>query len=240
MPWWDILLYGIVLGAEAFALVPLAVALPRLRHIPYAFRPMLYYVIGLLFIWYVGRYGRVYLHNNIFCFHLTSVLEIGFLSQAFYRLIPKPTFRRIVPIAYFIFLCFALADAVFWHGLMKEVNIYARTFGNLLVITYSLYYILLLTEESVPAIEKRPEFLLSVSVLIFYSAPLIMAIILLYLWRYRVTQFDFISQIPFILSAGVAAMFQALMFARFPLDRPPRQALPTWLRWRRRPSSSPI
>ncbi|QNE40279.1 hypothetical protein F1C16_12260 [Hymenobacter sp. NBH84] len=187
----------------------------------------------------MGRYGRVYLHNNIFCFHLTSILEIGFLSQAFYRLIPQPAFRRIVQIGYIIFLCIAFADAMFWHGLMKETNIYARTFGNLLVITYSLYYILLLTEEAVPDIEKRPEFLLSISVLIFYSAPLVMAIIVLYVQRYNIDQFDFVIQIPFILSAGVAAMFQALMFARFPLDRSPRQALPEWLRWRWRPRSIP-
>jgi len=240
MPWWDTLLYAMALGAEAFAFVPLAVALPRLRHIPYAFRPMIFYTIGLLFIWYLGRYGRVYLHNNIFCFHLTSVLEIGFLSQTFYRLVPHPTFRRIVQIGYVIFLGFAFADAVFWHGFMQETNIYARSFGNLLVIVYALYYILLLTEQAVPAIEKRPDFLLCVSVLIFYSMPLLVTILLLYLERYKVYQFDFISLTPFILSAGVAAMFQALMFARFPLDRPPRQALPTWLRWRWRPRKAPV
>lgn len=234
MPWWDTLLYALALGAEAFALVPFAVALPRLRHIPYAFRPVLFYILGLLGVWYLGRYGRVYLHNNIFCFHLTSVLEVSFLSQAFYRLIPQQAFRRFVQVGYVLFLGVALADAFFWHGLMRETNIYARSFGNLLLIAYSLYFILLLTEEAVPAIEKRPEFLLSVSVLVFYSIPLIVTITLFYLRRYKATEFDFISLIPFILAAGVAAMLQALMFARFPLMRPPRQALPRWLRWQPR------
>ena len=239
MPWWDTLLYAMALGAEAFALVPFATALPRLRHIPHTFRPVFYYTIGLLGIWYLGRYGRLYLHNNIFCFHLTSILEISFLSQVYYRLIPKPIFRRILQVGYVLFLCIAFGDAVFWHGFMKGVNIYARTFGNLMVLTYALYYILILTEENVPVIEKRPDFLFSISVIVFYSVPLIVAIINSYLEEYKAFDFIFLNMIPFILSAGVAAMFQALMFARFPLDRSPRQALPTWLHWRRQPRKLP-
>ncbi|MBW3129083.1 hypothetical protein [Hymenobacter profundi] len=108
-----------------------------------------------------------------------------------------------------------------------------------MVLTYALYYILILTEEHVPVIEKRPDFLLSISVIVFYSVPLIVAIINSYLEQYKAFDFLFLNMIPFILSAGVAAMFQALMFARFPLDRPPRQALPEWLRWRWRPRSIP-
>lgn len=229
------MLYSFTLGAEAFALAPFAVALSRRRHIPYGFRPVFYYTIGLIAIWQLGWYGRVYLHNNLFCFHLTTVLQISFLSLAYYRLIPRPAFRTTVKILYSLFLLIALADAVYWHGLMTAQNLYARSFGNLMVIGFALYHILLLTNQVHLTIEKRPEFLLAVAVIFYYSTPLIINFIQDYVtYRYPAMSLRVLTLIPFVVSAWITMTLLALMFTRFELDHSPREALPKWLRWPRK------
>lgn len=244
---WTRFLHSLILGAEAFALVPFAVALSRRRHIPDDFRPVFYYAVGLLAIWQLGWYGRVYLHNNLFCFHLTTVFQFSFLSLAYYRLIPRPTFRVVVRVCYGLFLLIALADALYFHKFMAANNLYARSFGNVLLIGYALYHILLLTNQVQPAIERRPEFLLAVAVIFYYSVPLLVTTLQDYFTQNYLRRgypysdlFIHLTLLPFVLSAWIAMTLLSFMFLCFPLDCAPREALPAWLRWRRkRPARRP-
>jgi len=236
--WWARILHSLTLGAEAFALAPFATALIRRRHIPYGFRPIYYYTISLLAIWQLGWYGRVFLHNNLFCFHLTTLFQVSFLSLAYYQLIPRQAFRVATAILYGLFLLLALADAFYFHPFMTATNLYARSFGNLLLIGYALYHILLLTNQLHPAIEKRPEFLLAVAVIFYYSTPLVVTFIQAYLngGQYP-DSFVYLTLLPFVLSAWVTMTLLSLMFTRFELNYSPREALPAWLRrWRKRPT----
>ena len=236
--WLSRFLYNLILGAEAFALVPFAVAFSRRRYLPYEFRPIFYYTIFLLFIWQLGWYGRVYLHNNVFCFHLTTILQISFLSLAYYRLIPHKFFRIFLKITYYLFLLIALTDALYLHGFMTDANLYARVLGNLLVVSFALFHIFLLTNQIELPVEKRPEFLLAVAVIFYYSIPLISNFINSYLenhaYENSLKSLNYITTLPFVLSSWVAMTLLSFMFMRFPLDYSPREALPEWLRWRRK------
>ena len=235
MTWWLRILYGFILGAEVFSLAPFAVALSRRQHIPYAFKPLFYFVLFQIINWQISWYGKVYLHNNLFCFHLATFFQITLLSVTYYRLIPQRIFRVAVWVFYVIFVFIALIDAVYFHYLMSDTNIYARSFGNFVVISYALYNIFILTNETQLPIEKRPEFLLAVAVIFYYSTPFVSTLIQSYLQgRTRPEYLDYLALLPFVLSSWISMTLLSFMFMRFPLDHSPREALPEWLRWRRK------
>ena len=118
---------------------------------------------------------------------------------------------------------------------MSDTNIYARLFGNFVVISYALYNIFILTNETQLPIEKRPEFLLAVAVIFYYSTPFVSTLIQSYLQeRTRPEYLDYLALLPFVLSSWISMTLLSFMFMRFPLDYSPREALPEWLRWRRK------
>ncbi|GGG34532.1 hypothetical protein [Hymenobacter glacieicola] len=228
---------------EAAPLVPFACAWVRRHQLPYALRPVYYYVGLKAFFYFLDAFSRLVLHNNVYLYHLATIVLVGLLAQAYWRLEPQ-RFRRLVPVGLCLFGVVALLDATVLNGLFTDVNTYSQAFGCALLLMLALLHVVGLTRGTTQqALEALPEFFLSVAVLVYCSSSIVsyVAINIIYHSGYDVPtliRLDTLISSPDMVLMSVHMGLLAWMFCFFPLSVLPRQALPAWLhysRWHQRP-----
>ncbi|TGE08318.1 hypothetical protein [Hymenobacter fodinae] len=228
---------------EAAPIIPLACAWVRRHHIPYAFRPI-YYFVGLKFLIYaLNTFSRVAFRNDVYLYHLSTVVLVVLLAQAYRRLLPE-RFRRFILLGMWFFGVVAVLDAAWLDGLFTDVNSYSQAAGCALLILLAILHVSHLTsflhEE---ALEEQPAFFLSLAVLAYCSCSVVsyVAINIIYNMNLDVPteiRLDTIISSPETLLMAVQMGLLAWLFCFFPLNAAPTRALPAWLhysRWRPRP-----
>ena len=240
--WAQLLLVNRVL--EVAPLMAFAAAWVRRRHIPYEFKPIYYYVGGESIIWFLDRISRITIHNNIYLYHLSTILMVVFLTQAYHRLLPDSRVRRAIWPSLSLFLVVALLDATWLSGLFTLINSYSNSFGCVILLVLAMVHVASLTLHApFTPFEKQPAFFLDVSVLLYCSCSVInsAAYVIIYRSGYDLNtrlRMDRLFSFPDILTFAVAMGLLTWMFCFYPLSTDPRQALPKWLhysRWRPRP-----
>jgi hypothetical protein len=229
---------------EAAPVVPFACAWLRRRYIPYAFRP-LYYFVGLKFLLYaLNLFSRFVFHNDVYLYHLSTVVLVVLLAQAYQRLLPE-RFRNLILVGLWVFGIVAVLDAAWLDGLFTDVNSYSQASGCALLVLLAILHVTHLTsflhEEP---LEKQPEFFLSLAVLPYCSCSVVsyLAINIVY----NTAEYDIPTQVwldiiissPDTLLMAVQMGLLAWLFCFFPLNVAPTRALPAWLhysRWHPRP-----
>lgn len=225
---------------EAAPLVPLACAWVRRHNLPPVFRPVFYYV-GTEAVFYVmDTLSRVAFHNNVYIYHLSTLLLVLLLSRAYRQLLPPGPVHRLLYIGIGLFWVVAVLDAFALNGLFKDVNSYSQAFGCALLIVLALLHVVHLTRAELP-LEQQPSFFLSVSVLLYCSCSIVtyVASNVVYNSGYdldTIKRLDTLVSSPDIFLFAVQMGLLAWMFCFFPLSTPPRQALPRWLLFGRPPA----
>lgn len=229
---------------EAAPLLPFACAWVRRRHLPPAFRLVYYYVAARAGIYFLDACSRAVFRNNVYLYHLTTVLLVVLLAQAYQLLLPPPL-RRPILVGLGLFGAVAVLDATALNGLFRDVNTYSQAFGCALLLVLALLHVVYLTRRSSveQALEQQPEFFLSVAVLVYCSCSVVsyVAINIVYHSDYdmaTIIRLDTLLSSPDTLLMAVQMSLLAWMFRFFPLDVPPRRALPRWLHyshWHQRP-----
>lgn len=228
---------------EAAPLLPFACGWVRRTQLPYAFRPVYYYVGARAFLYFLDAFSRLVFHNNVYLYHLSTVLLVVLLTLAYRRLLPH-RLRQLVPLGLWGFGIIAILDATVLNGLLTDVNSYSQAFGCALLIMLAILHVTYLTRTpGEPALEDQPEFFMSAAVLVYCSCSIVsyVAINVVYHMNYdtaTIIRLDTLISSPDTLLMAVQMGLLAWMFRFFPLSVQPRQALPAWLhysRWHPRP-----
>jgi hypothetical protein len=228
---------------EAAPLVPFACAWVRRHHIPYALKPVYYYVGIKAFLYFLDTFSRLVFRNNVYIYHLTTVLLVGLLALTYYRLLPL-RFKPLIKAGLLLFALVAVLDAWLLNGLFTDVNSYSQAFGCALLVLLAILHVIYLTNTaSEQALENQPEFFLSVAVLAYCSCSIVsyVAINLVYHMGYdraTIIRLDTLISGPETFLMAVQMGLLAWMFRFFPLSISPTHALPLWLHyshWHPRP-----
>lgn len=229
---------------EAAPLVPFACACLRRDHIPAHLRLVFYYVAARTVLFALDVLSRITIANNIYLFHLGTVLMVVLLSGTYRRLLPLGRVPQRIRLGVGAFLVVAGLDATVLNGLLTDVNSYAQAVGCALLVTLAMVHIVELTRRAPTVLEKQPEFFLSVGILIYCSCSVVtyVAINLLYSSPAydiaTIIRMDTLLSSPDTFLAAVQMGLFAWMFCFFPVSVPVRAALPRWLRyssWQPRP-----
>ncbi|QIL77348.1 hypothetical protein [Hymenobacter sp. HDW8] len=229
---------------EAAPLLPFAVAFLRRRNIPYKLKPVYYYIGAEAFFFFLDRISRLTIRNNIYIYHLGTLLFVFFLAQTYRRLLPPGRVRAAIPISLVFFSVVAFLDATFLSGFFTLLNANSHSFGCTILIVLALVHIShLINSSPYTALEKQPDFFLSVAVLMYSSCSIISFIAVKTIYssdydRLTTLYLDRLFTTPDVLLFAIAMALLAWMFTFYPLSTPPRRALPKWLHyssWRPRP-----
>ncbi|QIL74760.1 hypothetical protein [Hymenobacter sp. HDW8] len=228
---------------EAAPIVPFASACLRRQHIPYRFRLVFYYVAAKVVLFPMDTISRISIRNNIYLFHLSTVLMVVLLAGTYQRLLPAGRVQQIIRLCIGVFLGVALLDATFFNGLLTDVNSYAQALGCTILVTLAIIHVVYLTRSSPFELEKQPEFFFSVGILVYCSCSVVTygAINVIYSADYDVAttiRLDTLLSSPDTFLAAVQMGLFAWMFRFFPISVPARRALPRWLHyssWEQRP-----
>jgi hypothetical protein len=228
---------------EAAPLLPFACACLRRQHIPYKLRLVFYYVAAKTVLFPMDTLSRITIRNNVYLFHLSTVLMVLLLVGTYQRLLPSGSIQRLIRIGIGVYLLVALLDAVWLNGLFKDVNSYAQALACTMLVTLSIIHVVYLTRSSPFELERQPEFFFSVGILIYCSCSVVtyVAINIIYSSGYDVAtniRLDTLLSSPDTFLAAVQMGLFAWMFRFFPISVPARQALPRWLHyssWQPRP-----
>jgi hypothetical protein len=229
---------------ESAPLLAFAAAWLRRRHIPYELKPTYYYVGAEAFLYFLDRISRITIHNNIYIYHLGTILLVFFLAQTYRRLLPHSRVRAAIPISLFVFSVVAILDATILSGLFIGLNTYSHSFGCTILIVLALVHVSHLVNSSPHmGLEKQPKFFLSVAILIYCSCSIIsfVAVKLVYASDYDTLTKRYLDRLfttPDVFLFAVAMALLAWMFSFYPLSTNPRRALPRWIHyssWQPRP-----
>ncbi|SMB99774.1 hypothetical protein SAMN00120144_3609 [Hymenobacter roseosalivarius DSM 11622] len=228
---------------EAASVLPFACACLRRRHIPAQLRLVFYYVAAKVVLFPLDTLSRITIHNNVYLFHLTTVLMVVLLGGTYQRLLPPGRVQRLIRASIAVFLLVAVLDATLLNGLFTDVNSYAHALGCFMLVTLAIIHVVYLTRSSPFELEQQPEFFLSVGILVYCSCSVVtyVGINVLYSAGYDVAtniRLDMLLSSPDTFLAAVQMALFAWMFRFSPLSVPAGGALPRWLhysRWGRRP-----
>lgn len=228
---------------EAAPILPFACACLRRQDIPYRFRLVFYYVAAKVVLFPMDTLSRITIRNNIYLFHLSTVLMVVLLAGTYQRLLPAGRGQRLIRVSLAVFLLVAALDATLLNGLLTDVNSYAHALGCFMLVTLALMHVVYLTRSAPFELEKQPEFFFSVGILVYCSCSVVTyaAINVIYSTDYDVAtiiRLDTLLSSPDTFLAAVQMGLFAWMFRFSPLSVVPRAALPRWLdysSWRRRP-----
>ncbi|WP_055562175.1 hypothetical protein [Hymenobacter sp. AT01-02] len=221
---------------EAAPILPFACAWVRREHIPSVFRPVYYYVGAKVFLYALAIVSRTVFRNDIYLFHLATVLLVVLLAYTYGQLLPK-RWQRPVQVAVALFLGVAVLDASALNGLFTDVNTYSQTFGCALLILLAILHIVTLTQNATDrALESQPSFFLSVGVIVYCSCSVVsyVAVNIIYHAGYDMAtgkRLDTLFSSPDTFLMAVQMALFAWMFCFFQLNASPLRALPTWLHY---------
>jgi hypothetical protein len=229
---------------EYAPVLPFACACLRRRHIPYTLRLVFYYVAAKAVLFPLDTLSRITIYNNVYLFHLNTLLMVLLLVGTYQRLLPSSgPVQRLIRIGIGLYLLVALLDAVWLNGLFTDVNSYAQALACTMLVTLALMHVVYLTRSSPFELERQPEFFFSVGNLIYCSCSVVtyVAINIIYSSGYDVAtniRLDTLLSSPDTFLAAVQMSLFAWMFRFFPISVPARRALPRWLHysgWKQRP-----
>ncbi|GAB2468985.1 hypothetical protein GCM10011375_29500 [Hymenobacter qilianensis] len=229
---------------EAAPILPFACACLRRQHIPYRFRLVFYYVAAKVVLFPMDTLSRITIRNNVYLFHLSTVLMVVLLAGTYQRLLPAGRVHQLIRLSIGMFLVVALLDATVLNGFITDVNSYAQALGCTILVTLALLHVVYLTRSSPFELEKQPEFFFSVAILVYCSCSVVTyaAINIIYSAEYydvaTIIRLDTLLSSPDTFLAAVHMALFAWMFRFFPISVSARAALPRWLHyssWRRRP-----
>ncbi|GAB3226493.1 hypothetical protein GCM10027346_08820 [Hymenobacter seoulensis] len=236
-------LHALNRALEAAPLVPFACAWVRRHQIPYAFRPVYYFVAIKTSFYFLDTFSRIVFRNNVYLYHLSAVVMVVLLARTYLRLEPQ-RFRQLVPAGIWLFALVAVLDAVALNGLFKDVNSYSQAFGCAFLIILAILHVVDLTRNAATQeLEAQPDFFLCVATLVYCSSSIVSYVALNIVYnsgydRETVMRLDTLISSPDTLLMAVQMGLLAWMFHFFPLSVQPRRALPAWLHysnWHRRP-----
>ncbi|MBC6608984.1 hypothetical protein H8B13_19350 [Hymenobacter sp. BT188] len=229
---------------EAAPILPFACACLRRQHIPYRFRLVFYYVAAKVVLFPMDTLSRITIRNNVYLFHLSTVLMLVLLAGTYQRLLPAGRMQQLIRLSIGVFLIVALLDATVLNGFTTDVNSYAQALGCTILVTLAIIHVVYLTRSLPFELEKHPEFFFSVAILVYCSCSVVTyaAINIIYSAEYydraTIIRLDTLLSSPDTFLAAVHMALLAWMFHFFPLSVSARGALPRWLHyssWRRRP-----
>jgi hypothetical protein len=226
---------------EAAPLLSFIAGYLRRINLPPPYRLMYYYVGAKSLFYMLDVVSRSVFRNNVYLFHLSTIVTVLLLSRVYYRLIDLVATKKLLPPAICVFMLVAVADALFLNKLFIDINSYSQACGSTILITLSLLHILQLSRRE-QLLDQQPEFFFSIAVLVYssYSVVTYVASNIIYNAGYgKATniRLDTLISAPDALLYAVHMGLLAWMFSFFPLSINPRQALPYWLhysRWRQR------
>ncbi|WP_157541417.1 hypothetical protein [Hymenobacter aerophilus] len=206
-----------------------------------AFQPFVYYLAGDAFLYILGAFARKVLHNNIFIFHLSTFSDVVWLSIVFIHLASnkaKPWLRGSL----LVFVAVAFASAFWLDGLLLNINITSRFFGNIFLCFMALRQLSQMFHNNYfihPF--KTPEFVFSIAILIYYSCSLLVIVgqdLLRYEWFRNLNpalteaELGRFVLLPYPLLRAIQFGLLLHLITLFPMGVTPRHALPRWLRFR--------
>jgi hypothetical protein len=229
---------------ESAPLLAFAAAWLRRRHIPYEFKPIYYYVAVEAFFYFLDRLSRITVHNNMYLYHLGTVVLVVFFSRTYNRILPSGRVRSAIPVCSILFYIVAFLDATFLDGLFTMTNKYSHPVGCTVLLILAMVHIAHLTTDTrYDILNKEPGFFLSLAVLIYCSCSFITHVgnVIVYSSGYdakTILTLDYIFETPDVVLLAVAMALLAWMFSFYPLSTNPRRALPKCLHyssWHPRP-----
>ena len=150
-------------------LVPLVIGLRRWRYLSPAARIIVYYFGFWSVEAFVDQWSRRVLHNNIYLYHVTVLVETLLLGWAYYQVYDLKPIRRIMPWVGAMFTWVAFVDACWLAGLY-QLNRVTRAVQVVLMLTMILLYFEQWTREARAVSPWRNlMFMTSVGLAIYYT-----------------------------------------------------------------------
>ncbi|MBT9395290.1 hypothetical protein KLP40_19140 [Hymenobacter sp. NST-14] len=207
----------------------------------FIFRPLLTYLVCDAALYILDAIARKIFHNNIFNFHLSTFLDVTWLTLIFIHLASEKA-KKLLKISWLMFFFSAVASALWIDGLTANMNTLSRMVGNSFLVFMAFRQLTQMVhrEHLLPPAES-PAFILCIAVAIYYSSSLLVFIgqdLPRYGWlsgsennfseQYIVrTLLEFY---PFLRAIQFGLLLHLITL--FPMGITPRHALPRWLRFR--------
>lgn len=218
-------MFQLILISELFFILPLAVGLNRIGNMPKAFRLTYSFILAITATWVLGMIGERVARNNLFIFHYYSFFEFSFYLLAFQQLLQlRKLYFYLLGIS---FGAVFLLDALFLNGITKDINLYSNTFGNIILLTLSLFSLYRISENITIPLHSKASFWFSIAVLFYTSSSTLLYIMAA---LYPSKSNDLFIYFPFINLIYMGLLTR--MYLCFALSTVPRRALPRWLRFR--------
>lgn len=155
--------------ASFTVIIPVILGAIKFGRLNQCMRWAYFYLIVALVFQVTGSTMYTYGQNNLPLFHLYSVVRFGFLSYIFFHLLSDRFIKRVILANILFFLLFSCFN-VFFIQSMFEFNTNTLTIEGILLIIYSVFFLLqILSQMKVKFVERYHGFWL-VSGILYYFA----------------------------------------------------------------------
>lgn len=123
--------------------------------------------------------GRIFMStgNNLFVFHINSIVDYSLISLIFISVINRSSFRKIVLIGLFLFYVFTFLNTLYLEPL-DTFNSNVRWVQGIVTLLYCIYFFYTLFDDAnVDDLLKYPFFWMASGMLIYFSGTLFLFII---------------------------------------------------------------
>jgi hypothetical protein len=152
-----------------FPLVPLILILLNFKKVPGGLKIIFWYLFISLIIMVISNLIADRNINNLFLYHLATIVTFFFTCIFFYTLKMSKLFNRVVLIVLLVGLCFMIIDNIFIEP-MKEFDTNAILFTSTVTIVFSIAYFALLLTRDDPVIANSIYSFWIISGFFIYSA----------------------------------------------------------------------
>jgi len=214
--------------AELYLIVPLAAASLRKNNLPLPSCLVYWFLCSLSISYILRRVATLVLHNNIFFYHLFTVIELFFISEVYYHLLPSRRIRLGIRSGQILFIPIAIGDATLSGRLVARLNTYANTYAGTMLVALSILHLFNLADSLSKDLRTNPYFIFSIATLL--NSTLSTAIhTSSYFFDFSENDlfYRMIEAFPFINALYIGLL--TYMFSLFKLAVDPRNALPWWL-----------
>ncbi|WP_188815241.1 hypothetical protein [Hymenobacter cavernae] len=214
--------------AELYFIVPLAAASLRKDNLPLPSRLVYWFLCALVISYILRRAATLVLHNNLFSYHLFTVIELFFISEVYYHLLPSRRIRLGIRSGQILFIPIAIADATLSGGLVARINTYANTYAGTILVALSILHLFNLADSASKDLRTNPYFIFSAATLLNSTLSTAIHTSSYFSDFSRTNLFQrLIEAFPFINALYMGLL--TYMFSLFKLAVDPRDALPWWL-----------
>ena len=137
------------------------------------------YLLVLVFIAFVVQVVAnilwLYSNNNLFLMHFYVPVEFGLIMLLYSKWLQKWIMKAHFYFGILFFLAFSIINSLFVQSIY-EFNSNAITLAYILYIGMAIFYFYkILNEEKLTPLEKNPKFWINTSILIYFSASLLVS-----------------------------------------------------------------